>query len=286
LGGPRRKKLFLFFIAISLFGWTSGRLAASDLKLVVIGDTSPEFFSRKSPFFKEMIDQINELQPDAVIHLGDMIAGYGLRRTEKQWDEFDQLVSTIKAPFFRVPGNHDIYSQKSLEIYQRRYGPTYYSVDLRGYHLIFLWNVEENSLGHLSRQQYNWLKADLGKSTERSGTFVFLHVPNWTKTSKYVLPFDKDFWFNKVQPLLRENKVLAVFAGHYHRFGPTREIEGIKYYISGGGGPRINNLYVQHGGGNHFLLVEASGNQFSVRVVFRDRIISAEEADVLKDVLR
>ncbi len=109
-----------------------------------------------------MIDKINELQPDAVIHLGDMIAGYGLRRTEKQWDEFDQLVSKIKAPFFRVPGNHDIYSQKSLEIYRRRYGQTYYSVDLRGYHLIFLWNVEENRLGHLSRQQYNWLKADLG----------------------------------------------------------------------------------------------------------------------------
>lgn len=78
-------------------------MAASDLKLVVIGDTSPEFFSRKSPFFKEMIDQINELQPDAVIHLGDMIAGYGLRRTEKQWDEFDQLVSTIKAPFSGFP---------------------------------------------------------------------------------------------------------------------------------------------------------------------------------------
>lgn len=286
MGQPERKKLFLFFIIISLFGWTSSQLAASDLRLVVISDTSPEFFSRKSPFLEEMIARINELEPEAVIHLGDMIAGYGLRRTEKQWDEFDQLVSKINAPFFRVPGNHDIYSQKSLEIYQRRYGSTYYSVDLRGYHLIFLWNVEENRLGHLSRQQYNWLKADLEKSKERTGTFVFLHVPNWTKTSKYVLPFDKDFWFDKVQPVLRENKVLAVFAGHYHRFGPTREIDGIKYYLSGGGGPRINNLYVQHGGGNHFLLVEASGNQFGVRVVFRDRIISAEEADVLRDVLK
>jgi len=286
VGQSVRKRLFLFFIAISLLGWTSSQLAASDLRLVVISDTSPEFFSRKSPFLEEMIARINELEPEAVIHLGDMIAGYGLRRTEKQWDEFDQLVSKIKAPFFRVPGNHDIYSQKSLEIYQRRYGSTYYSVDLRGYHLIFLWNVEENRLGHLSRQQYNWLKADLEKSKERTGTFVFLHVPNWTKTSKYVLPFDKDFWFNKVQPVLLENKVLAVFAGHYHRFGPLREIDGIKYYLSGGGGPRINNRYVQHGGGNHFLLVEASGDQFSVRVVFRDRIISAEEADVLRDVLK
>lgn len=233
-----------------------------------------------------MIGKINELKPDAVVHLGDMIAGYGFRRAESQWNEFDRLVSKIKAPFFRVPGNHDIYSQKSLEVYLRRYGQTYYSVDMHGYHLIFLWNVEENRLGHISRQQYNWLKADLKKSNDWTGAFIFLHVPNWTKTSKYVLPFDKDFWLEKVHPLLRENKILAVFAGHYHRFGPIREIDGIKYYLSGGGGPRINNLYVQHGGGNHFLLVEATGDKFSVQVVFRDKIISDEEADVLRDVLK
>ncbi|HPU94173.1 MAG TPA: metallophosphoesterase, partial [Candidatus Saccharicenans sp.] len=106
----RVKKLFpLLTIIIIFLTWFSGSLLAVDLRLVVIGDTSPEFFSRKSPFFKEMIGKINELQPDAVIHLGDMIAGYGFRRLKSQWDEFDELVSKIKAPFFRVPGNHDIY---------------------------------------------------------------------------------------------------------------------------------------------------------------------------------
>ncbi|MDD8020899.1 MAG: metallophosphoesterase [Acidobacteriota bacterium] len=279
---PEIKKLFSFLIIIVLPGW----LAAADLRLVVIGDTSPEFLSRKSPFFTQMIEKINELQPEAVIHLGDMIAGYGIRRADSQWNEFDRLVAKIKVPFFRVPGNHDIYSQKSLEVYLRRYGLTYRSVDLNGYHLIFLWNVEDNRLGHISRKQFNWLKADLKNSDEWKGAFVFLHVPTWTKTSKYVLDIDKDFWTNKVHPLLLQNKVLAVFAGHYHRFGPTREIDGIKYYISGGGGPRINNLYVQNGGGNHFLLVEADDGKFKVQVVFRDKIITAEEADVLQEVLK
>ncbi|HPB60144.1 MAG TPA: metallophosphoesterase [Candidatus Saccharicenans sp.] len=283
----RIKKLFpCLIVYIALVAWLSGSLLAADLRLVVIGDTSPEFFSRKSPFFKEMIEKINELQPDAVIHLGDMIAGYGFRRLRSQWDEFDELVSKIKAPFFRIPGNHDIYSQKSLETYLQRYGQTYYSVDINGYHLIFLWNVEENRLGHISRQQFNWLKSDLKDSERWRGAFIFLHVPVWTKTSKYVLQIDKDFWQNKIHPLLVQNKVLAVFAGHYHRFGPMKEMDGIKYYISGGGGPRINNLYVSHGGANHFLLVEATGRKFEVMVVYRDRIVSDEEADVLKDVLK
>jgi len=283
----RARKLFpLLTIIIIFFTWFSGSLLAVDLRLVVIGDTSPEFFSRKSPFFKEMIGKINELQPDAVIHLGDMIAGYGFRRLKSQWDEFDELASKIKAPFFRVPGNHDIYSQKSLEGYRQRYGQTYYSVDVNGYHLIFLWNIEENRLGHISRQQFNWLKADLKNSEQWRGALVFVHVPVWSKTSKYVLQIDKDFWQNKIHPLLLQNKVMAVFAGHYHRFGPTKEMDGIKYYISGGGGPRINNVYVSHGGANHFLLVEVSGEKFEVKVVFRDRIISDEEADVLKDIFK
>lgn len=261
-------------------------LNSADLRMVVIGDTSPEFFSKKSLFFKNMIERINGFQPDVVIHLGDMIAGYGLRRAESQWNEFDQLVARIQAPFYRVPGNHDIYSKKSFEVYLKRYQRTYQSFDLKGYHFVILWNIEGNRLGHIGQKQFDWLKEDLSGSANWKGAFVFVHVPLWTKTSKYVHQRDKDFWMNKIHPLLVQNKVLAVFAGHYHRFGPTREIDGIKYYISGGGGPRLNNLYIKNGGGNHFLLVEVIDQQVEVKVVFGDRIITAEQADVLKDILK
>lgn len=274
-------------VVFLLFVWSSSLpLIPADLRMVIIGDTSPEFFSKKSPFFKNMIDKINGFQPDVVIHLGDMIAGYGLRRAESQWKEFDQLVSRIQAPFYRVPGNHDIYSKKSLEVYLKRYQKTYQSFDLKGYHFIVLWNVEENRLGHIGRKQFEWLKADLASSEQWKGAFVFVHVPLWTKTSRYVHQRDKDFWIGKIHPLLVQNKVLAVFAGHYHRFGPTKEIDGIKYYISGGGGSRLNNLYIKNGGANHFLLVEVSGQQLEVQVIFENKMISAQDADVLKDVLK
>ncbi|MCI4446062.1 MAG: metallophosphoesterase [Candidatus Aminicenantes bacterium] len=276
----------IFLVLLAFFTILVSPLISADLKMVVIGDTSPEFFSKKSPFFKDMISKINSLQPDVVIHLGDMIAGYGLRRAKSQWDEFDQLVSQIQAPFYRVPGNHDIYSRKSLEIYLQRYKKTYLSFDLKGYHFIILWDIEDNRLGHISQEQYEWLKADLTNSDQWKGAFVFVHVPLWTKTSKYVHQADKDFWMNKIHPLLVQHKVLAVFAGHYHRFGPTRKIDGITYYISGGGGPRLNKLYIKHGGDNHFLLVEASGQQLQVQVIFRDKILTPEQADVLKEVLK
>ncbi|MGB9765167.1 MAG: metallophosphoesterase family protein [Candidatus Saccharicenans sp.] len=275
----------IFVLAFFLVGLTSP-LFSADLRMVVIGDTSPEFFSNKSPFFKDMIEKINQLQPDVVIHLGDMIAGYGLRRARSQWNEFDELVSKIQAPFYRVPGNHDIYSRRSKEIYLQRYKKTYQSFDLKGYHFIILWDIEDNRLGHIGREQFEWLKADLANSDQWEGAFVFVHVPLWTKTSKYVHQVDKDFWMKQIHPLLVQHKVLAVFAGHYHRFGPTREIDGIKYYISGGGGPRLNKLYIKNGGANHFLLVEAIGKELQVKVVFQDKILSDQEADVLKEVLK
>jgi len=281
-----RLKLLPFFVLllVAIFTISVSPLLSADLRMVVIGDTSPEFFSKKSTFFKDMIGKINSYQPDVVIHLGDMIAGYGLRRVEPQWVEFDQLVAQIQAPFYRVPGNHDIYSRKSLEIYLRRYKKTYQSFDLKGYHFIILWNVEDNRLGHISKEQYEWLKADLANSDRWKGAFVFVHVPLWTRTSKYVHQKDKDFWMNTIHPLLVQHKVLAVFAGHYHRFGPTRQIDGINYYISGGGGPRLNQLYIKNGGANHFLLVEATGQQLQIQVVFRDKILTPEQADVLKKI--
>ena len=75
------------------------------------------------------IGQINLLQPEFVINVGDIIEGYSDDKAElnAEWDEVDAMLGELKMPFFRTVGNHDIANEVAKEVWLERHGATRYA---------------------------------------------------------------------------------------------------------------------------------------------------------------
>ena len=97
-----------------------------NFQFVIIGDRTGG--ANVDGTFKLAIDQINLLQPEFVINVGDKIEGYSDDKAElnAEWDELDGLLKKLEMPFFRVPGNHDIANKTAQAVYRERHGATYY----------------------------------------------------------------------------------------------------------------------------------------------------------------
>ena len=79
--------------------------------------------------FEHAVEQLNLLQPEFVINVGDMIEGYtdDKAQLDQEWNEFESLVGGLNMPFFHVVGNHDMGNATMLHEWQQRFGPTYYT---------------------------------------------------------------------------------------------------------------------------------------------------------------
>jgi len=252
--------------------------SAGDFQFVVIGDTRPRFESESFRLFEGLIAKINALEPALVVNLGDLIYGYGPARKEKQWDKYEAVIKTLRVPYYQVPGNHDTHSKEARRVYGRRFGKFYQSFDYGDCHFVLLDNTENERWGYLGAAQLDWLKADL-KQTKARAVFVFMHFPVWEP--ERITPEYYEFWAQTLHPLFKESRVQAVFGGHYHTYGPTREFDGIRYFITGGGGAELRPEYKKSGGEHHFMKIKVSGNTFDVRVVTERGELTDPEADVM-----
>lgn len=78
--------------------------------------------------FKLAMGQLNLLQPEFVINVGDIIEGYTKDEAElnAMWEEAEALTAELEMPFFYTRGNHDVSYQEAREVWKDRYGPSYY----------------------------------------------------------------------------------------------------------------------------------------------------------------
>jgi hypothetical protein len=106
-----------------------------------------------------------------------------------------------------------------------------------------------------------------------------MHFPVWEP--EIVTPASHAFWRDTLQPLFRESRVKAVFGGHTHCYGPTREFDGIRYCITGGGGAELRPEYRKAGGEHHFVKVRVAGDTLDVRVVTDRGELTDVEADLM-----
>lgn len=256
---------------------------------VVIGDTRTGI-----DVFKQNVEEINLLDPDFVIDTGDLIYGYvnEIQQIEAMWDQFDAIVEGFKVPLVLVAGNHDIWDHQSAQIYQRRYGKTYFSFTHKGVHFVCLDSEtigeDGQPINRIAGDQLQWLANDLAEHKDAKITFVFLHKPLWQnyhidtenkKDSKEYAHPNKPWWqgyetgeenvkhwMKDVHPLLAKYGVAAVFAGHVHKYIKYPTVDGVHYYVTAGGGAEIN-INESMGDFYHYCLVKVRGNQWQMAVI-------------------
>ena len=181
--------------------------------------------------YPQVIEEINLLNPDFVVTVGDHIEGYGedYERSDVEWDSLMVLIGALEAPFYMTPGNHDIWDDESEAMYTARTGfDPYYSFDYENTHFLILDNSRIDAAADFPEEQRDWLIADLARHSEAENTFVFVHKPLWAQTLVLGRP-------DPLHDIFREYGVDAVFNGHLHHYFTTG-FDGIDYTVIGSSG--------------------------------------------------
>ncbi|MDC6366532.1 MULTISPECIES: metallophosphoesterase [Flavobacteriaceae] len=187
------------------------------------------------------IKKLNLLQPEFVMSVGDLIEGYTKDTVQlnAEWKEFKGFIEPLEAPFFYVPGNHDITNEVMEKKWKELFGVSYYHFVYKDVLFLCL-NTEDNlrgaGRGTIGDEQYEYIKKTLEENSDVKWTLVFLHQPLWVQE-------DTKRW-KDVEKLL-ENRSHNVFAGHYHRYWKTERNNGkyIALATTGGGSALRGKAY-------------------------------------------
>ena len=108
--------------------WTSEnfRNNPDNFHFAIIGDRTGG--ANVEGTFDLAMGQLNLLQPEFVINVGDIIEGYAENKEEldKMWEEAEGVTGKLQMPFFYVRGNHDVSFPGGKEEWRERHGPNYY----------------------------------------------------------------------------------------------------------------------------------------------------------------
>lgn len=230
--------------------------------------------------YEKAIAEVNLLKPDFVICVGDLIEGYqsdpAIVRT--QWLEVEQMIARLDAPFYYVPGNHDVKLQKpgapatGLTTYTARHGvrgKSYYSFDYRECHFLILNSPTAADDQAFCDEQLEFIRHDLAHAKGARHTFVFTHYPLWA---------DKKTWPTLSQLLPKGQS--TIFNGHTHSL-QYNLTDGIPSYVLPSTGaatddaPGDEHLYAQ---------VVVSGGRPTIALVPPGQIKPAGYAHAIDDL--
>lgn len=229
--------------------WTHLRLNndPDNFQFAIVGDRTGDI---REGIFKDAVWKVNDLQPEFVMCVGDLIEGYTEEEDElnQQWDQFNNIVGKFEMPFFYVVGNHDITNEIMLPIWKQRLGRQYYHFIYRNVLFLCL-NSEDPPRAHefsnFGDVQLEYFKDVLEDNADVRWTFVFLHKPMWDYG-------DTTNWA-KMERLL-SGRAYTVFAGHEHEYAKAVR-NGQNYYrlATTGGGSGLTGL--EDGSFDHIMWV-------------------------------
>ncbi|MGB9597661.1 MAG: metallophosphoesterase family protein, partial [Candidatus Poribacteria bacterium] len=273
------KKLILFIILLLLFSISLFNVEAQDIKsikppieknafkIAIFGDRTggdPEGLK----YLDQAIYEINQLRPDFVIHIGDMVQGYTRDQSEwlRQKDEFLSYMNKLSMPYYLTAGNHDVFNpfrdpkdRTFEELYKKHLSPINYSFDYKNSHFVIMYTDEAmTSKPIISEDQLTWLRSDLERSNKKN-VFIFMHKPIWS--------YENSNW-DKFHEIIKAFPVKAVFAGHFHAYHKGMNKDGIQYYNLGPLGAEAYTLGSPLTGYfHHYSILTIDDDSFNLAIV-------------------
>ena len=212
--------------------WTNLNINRDDEKFqfVVVTDRTG---GHRAKVFSRAVKQINLLQPEFVMSVGDLIEGYTKEEDviTREWDEFNGYLKELEMPFFYVPGNHDLTNRELVKAWNGRYGKRYYHFIYKD--VLFLCMNSEDPVSAISDEQVAYFEKVLAENRNVRWTLGFLHKPLWVSTDN-----NRNNWAAIEKALQGRN--YTIFCGHTHRYQKYIR-NGMNYYnlATTGGGSRL-----------------------------------------------
>ena len=233
--------------------WTHENFDAADgnFKFAVFSDL---YGGERDGVFSIAVEQLELLQPELVLNVGDLIDGGTENRTTlaEEWDEFDAKLGRLSAPVFYIGGNHDLTNVTMRKFWEERYGARYYyfkyknvlflMLDSEDYEEqrmqeIYLARAEalqimeaegaeamsrseysqmpERRTGWISLEQADYFKNVLEAHPDVRWTFLLMHKPVWR--NEQALP-----WQSIEESM--GSRPYTVINGHFHSYSLTRRL--------------------------------------------------------------
>ncbi len=217
--------------------------AAAQVTLAQISDT--HLGEPRAPLAAEnlrrVVEMVNERHPDAVVLTGD------IGETPADWLQARQILRSLKAPLYYVPGNHDVHSN-DLARYRSVFGPDYYRFTVKTLTFLVIDSqllgnydmydaAEPPSLSPMAQQESDRMLAWLAGQAEKMRGHIVIglqHVP--IARADGFPPDAKPYWVisepyrSRELDLLHQLGIEHMLVGHWHR-GMIFESGGITWHV-------------------------------------------------------
>jgi predicted MPP superfamily phosphohydrolase len=200
------------------------------LKFAVVGD-----INQGTETFEAVISRLREEEAvDFLVLLGDCAADPNPPLHKYFINEFSE--TGLRLPTFIVAGNHDVKPGRfEYSSFEDLYGPINFRFLYRGHLFIGLGGIHSREK---LRETLTFLETTLREERSKAKkAFVFMH---YTAKASEDIPTAKLGSSPKFQHLFEKYNVTYVFSGHFHRLART-EVNGVVYFVTGGGGARLKH---------------------------------------------
>jgi UDP-2,3-diacylglucosamine pyrophosphatase LpxH len=232
------------------------RADPAEFRFAILGDRTGE---AQAGVWEQVWRETAAEKPVFVLTAGDIIEGLHDAVAEQQWREAERGLQTYRRfPLYLTPGNHDIWSEASEELFRRHAGHApRYSFDYAQAHFTILDNSRSDEL---PADELDFLEQDLKAHAAQSVKFIVSHRPSWLI---YVAMQNPNF---RLHQLARQYGVRYVIAGHVHQMMHA-ELQSVRYLsMPSAGGHLRNSGRYEDGWFFGHTLVEVRGTEVAFRI--------------------
>jgi len=177
-----------------------------------------------------MLADHHKHKANLLLHAGDIVT------TGFSWDLWQERFFAPaqdllrQVPIYPTPGNHEINQRLYYDYFDLPHNEAWYHVR---YGMVDFYSINSNVDYRKGSEQYEWLQKVLQEGQARWKVALLHHPPYSCARGRKK---EGEHLREHIVPLLEQYGVHLALLGHDHVYGRSRDINGVTYVISGGGG--------------------------------------------------